>query len=104
MDERRNETTDESAIRSLIEGIDAYKQTWDKFFSWSRYPVAFDIREMKVTAGRDVAFVAALMHCAGTEANGDDIELDFRLTIGLRRQVDGRWMVTHEHHSIPAAG
>jgi uncharacterized protein (TIGR02246 family) len=83
-------------------GIDAYRASWDLFFSWSHHPVVFDIKEMTVTAGEDVAFVAALMRCAGTESNGEDIELDFRLTIGLRR-IDGNWIITHEHHSLPAA-
>jgi ketosteroid isomerase-like protein len=27
--------------------------------------------------------------------------LDFRLTVGLRK-IDGRWVITHEHHSVPA--
>jgi uncharacterized protein (TIGR02246 family) len=83
-------------------GIDAYRATWDLFFSWSHDPVVFDIEEMTVTAGEDVAFVVALMRCAGTESNGEDIELDFRLTIGLQK-IDGHWIITHEHHSLPAA-
>jgi ketosteroid isomerase-like protein len=32
---------------------------------------------------------------------GEDIELDFRLTIDLRK-IDNQWIVLHEHHSIPA--
>ena len=83
------------------EGIDAYRQTWDLFFSWSRDPVKFDIVDLRVTAGADVAFAAALMQCAGRETSGEEIELDFRLTVGLRK-LGGRWVVTHEHHSIPA--
>jgi uncharacterized protein (TIGR02246 family) len=82
-------------------GIDAYRRTWDMFFSWSHRPVKFDISEMTVTAGADVAFVAAVMRCAGREAGGEDIELEFRLTVGLQK-IDGQWVVTHEHHSIPA--
>jgi ketosteroid isomerase-like protein len=57
---------------------------------------------MNVTAGSEVAFVTALMRCAGTEANGQESELDFRLTIGLCK-IEDRWIVTHEHHSIPAS-
>jgi len=83
-------------------GIEAYKKTWDLFFSWARDPVVFDISEIDITAGDDVAFVTALMRCAGTETNGQAIELDFRLTIGLRK-IDSQWIVVHEHHSIPAA-
>jgi ketosteroid isomerase-like protein len=135
MSANNNRTTDEAAIRELIEswakavrtkkingilanhspeilmfdvpppiqskGIEAYKKTWDLFFSWSHNPVVFDISEMNITAGNDVAFVTALMRCAGTEANGERIELEFRLTIGLRR-IGGQWIIMHEHHSIPA--
>ncbi len=56
---------------------------------------------MKVTAGEDVAFVTALMRCVPTEANGERIELDFRLTTGLQK-IAGHWTVMHEHHSISA--
>ena len=83
-------------------GIDAYRKTWGLFFSWSNDPVVFAFNEMHITAGTDVAFVAALMRCAGTEKNGERIELEFRLTIGLRK-IGGQWMVTHEHHSIPSS-
>jgi uncharacterized protein (TIGR02246 family) len=83
-------------------GIEAYRKTWDLFFSWADEPVVFDIKEMDVTAGNDVAFVTALMRCAGTEKSGERLKLDFRLTIGLQK-IGGQWMVLHEHHSIPAS-
>ena len=86
---------------SQSKGIEAYKKTWDFFFAWARDSGVFDIKELDVTAGDEVAFATALMRCAGTEVNGDKLELDFRLTVGLRK-IDGRWTVTHEHHSIPA--
>lgn len=82
-------------------GIDAYRKTWDPFFAWSDEPVVFDIDEMQVTAGDDVAFVVALMRCAGTEKSGERIKLEFRLTVGLRK-LGGQWTVVHEHHSVPA--
>lgn len=83
-------------------GLEAYAKTWDLFFSWSDDPVIFDIKSMDITAGSDVAFVTALMRCAGTEKSGERIELEFRLTIGLRK-IGQQWMVLHEHHSIPAS-
>jgi uncharacterized protein (TIGR02246 family) len=82
-------------------GIDAYRKTWDLFFSWSSEPVPFDVREMSVTAGSDVAFIVATMRCAGPGADGKSEALDFRLTVGLRK-IEGRWTITHEHHSVPA--
>ena len=83
-------------------GMEAYKKTWDVFFAWFQDSGVFDISELNITAGDDVAFATALMRCAGTESNGDIIELDFRLTICFRK-IDERWTVMHEHHSVPAS-
>ena len=82
-------------------GIEAYKKTWDLFFSCSNSPTPFEITEMSITAGKDVAFVVATMRCAEQGDNGEYKALDFRLTIGLRK-IDSQWTITHEHHSIPA--
>lgn len=81
-------------------GIDGYRNTWNTFYSSVTDPVMFDIREMEVTAGADVAFVAAFMRCRYLE-NGTPVDLDFRLTAGLRK-INGQWTITHEHHSVPA--
>lgn len=83
-------------------GIEAYERTWNVFFAWSDEPVVFDVLEMNVTAGRDVAFVAAIARCAGSNRGVQHSELKFRLTIGLQR-VGSDWVVLHEHHSIPAS-
>ena len=82
-------------------GLDEYRRTWDTFFAWARDLGVFNIDELQVTAGTDVAFAAALMRCAGIENDGRRTDLRFRLTVGLRR-IDGEWTITHEHHSIPA--
>ena len=81
-------------------GLEEYRRTWDLFFSTSKDPVVFDFDDMEITAGRDVAFVTARMHCEPTEA-GKRARLDFRLTVGLRKDAGG-WVITHEHHSLPA--
>jgi ketosteroid isomerase-like protein len=83
-----------------IRGIDAYRQSWPPFFEWQRKGAIFEIVELDVTAGADVAFAYALLRCgrpAEFEANPDN---RLRLTIGLRK-VNGRWTVVHEHHSFP---
>jgi hypothetical protein len=52
-----------------------------------------------VTAGPDVAFAWALLNCATHEQQLATPELRLRLTIGLEKR-DGRWVITHEHHSF----
>ena len=82
-------------------GHDAYKKTWDLFFSWSSDPVRFEIQQMDVTARADVAFAVATMDCAAPDSDGTPEPLDFRLTVCLKK-IDGRWVIAHEHHSVPA--
>jgi len=82
-------------------GIEAYRKTWDVFFNWFQDSGVFNIEEMNITTGQDVAFVTALMRCAGTEPTGERTELPFRLTVDLKK-INGRWTVMHEHHSVPA--
>jgi uncharacterized protein (TIGR02246 family) len=85
----------------LSRGLDAYTATWETFFSCAEKPVAFDFHDVKITAGKDVAFATATGRCASVDPNGKREELEFRLTMGLRK-IDGRWRVVHEHHSLPA--
>ena len=83
-----------------VRGIAAYRDTWPPFFAWQATGASFEITELTVTAGDDVAFAHALLRC-GTAADLDaHPDHRLRLTIGLRK-VDGRWVVTHEHHSFP---
>jgi uncharacterized protein (TIGR02246 family) len=82
-------------------GIDAYRKTWDMFFSWTSDPIPFDVTDMNITAGNDVAFVVAAMACAEPGSDGKPKPLDFRLTVGLRK-IGGQWTIMHEHHSVPA--
>ncbi len=79
-------------------GIDAYRKTWDVFYRWFGDAGVFDLSELTITAGEDVAFAHGLIRCAGRDAN----ELAVRLTVGCRK-IDGQWTVTHEHHSEPSS-
>jgi uncharacterized protein (TIGR02246 family) len=81
-------------------GIDAYRKTWDLFFGCRQPSQAFDIEELAITAGQDVAFAVAIMRCV-TSHPSEQSGLLFRLTIGLSK-VDGEWRIAHEHHSVPA--
>jgi uncharacterized protein (TIGR02246 family) len=82
-----------------VRGIAAYRDTWPPFFEWQRQGALFEIVELDVTAGDDVAFAYALLRCGMPAELEADPENRLRLTVGLRKR-DGRWVVTHEHHSF----
>lgn len=73
-------------------GMAAYRMTWDLFFQYgpSGKP-AFDIVELDVTVGGDVAYAHGILSL-------NDSQL--RLTVGLRREAN-QWRIAHEHHSFP---
>src|SRR5665213_2686889 len=81
-------------------GMDAYRKTWDIFYKYCK-PGVFDIQQLKVVAGEDVAFCIATMKCMDKSGTADYVPLDFRLTVGLKK-INGQWQIVHEHHSIPA--
>ena len=83
-----------------VRGIAAYRDTWPPFFEWQRSGGSFELTELEVTVGDDVAFAWALLRCGTTEDLARDPTFRLRLTLGLRK-VGDRWVVTHEHHSFP---
>jgi uncharacterized protein (TIGR02246 family) len=83
-----------------VRGIDAYRETWPGFFGWQASGAVFEIESLAVTAGADVAFAFALLRCGTAAELEREPEQRLRLTVGLRK-LDGRWTVTHEHHSFP---
>ncbi|MEU2614872.1 SgcJ/EcaC family oxidoreductase [Micromonospora sp. NPDC007271] len=83
-----------------VRGLDAYRETWPPFFRWQAQGASFEIESLDITAGRDVAFAYALLRCGTPDEFARDPDTRLRLTLGLRKQ-DGRWFVTHEHHSFP---
>jgi ketosteroid isomerase-like protein len=81
-------------------GLDAYMATWDTFFAWQAKPVQFDLHDIVITAGENVAFATATGQCCDL-SSGEKVDLRFRLTMGFRKH-NGRWRIVHEHHSLPA--
>ena len=84
-----------------VRGIDAYQQTWPGFFQWQAGGASFEIVQLDVVAGADVAYAYALLRCGTPQELADHPEQRLRLTLGLRKD-QGAWVVAHEHHSFAA--
>jgi len=85
-----------------VRGLAAYRDTWPPFFTWQQSGACFELQSLDVTAGSDVAFAYALLRCDTEEGLAQNPENRLRMTMGLRKE-DGRWVVSHEHHSFPDA-
>jgi ketosteroid isomerase-like protein len=55
---------------------------------------------LSIITGDDVAFSTSLNHISGTRTSGEENEVWVRATVCFRK-IGGKWMVTHEHFSVP---
>lgn len=74
-------------------GLEGWFATWDG-------PIGLKLKDLKITAGDDVAFASCLAHMTGRKTDGEAVDLWHRTTFGLRR-VRGAWKIVHEHSSVP---
>jgi uncharacterized protein (TIGR02246 family) len=81
-------------------GTEAYRRVWERCFDWFEAPIGVEIRDLSITAGNDVAFSHSLIHLNETFKNGQRLDFWMRGTTCFRK-FNGRWMITHEHLSIP---
>lgn len=82
------------------EGAEAYKKPWRELFELYQDGLQYEVRDLSVTAGDDVAFSHSLNHLVGTMKNGRKTELWLRWTAGYRR-VQGKWLIAHLQASVP---
>lgn len=77
-------------------GKDGVKQWFDTF----QGPIGYEIRDLRITAGDDVAFCHSLNRISGTRGDGEETDIWVRETLGLRK-IDGEWRIAHQHQSVP---
>ena len=83
-----------------IIGSKATRKRAEEWVSSFRAPIGYVTRDLAITAGHDVAFSHSLNQVKGTTKDGNLVDMWIRATIGFRK-VEGQWLVTHEHISVP---
>jgi PhnB protein len=74
-------------------GLKAWFDTWDG-------PFDYEMRDLKIVAGDEVAFAHGLAHMTGRKTDGEQVDLWFRQSVGLKL-LRGAWKIVHEHDSVP---
>lgn len=89
------------AIAQLqFKGADAYRKHWESCMTMCAGPMIFELHDLQITAGDDLAFVHGLNRCGGTGPDGKEMSGWMRMTTCFRKQHD-KWRVVHEHFSAP---
>ena len=81
-------------------GSDAERKRAQEWFSSFQGPIGYEIRDLSISAGDDVAFSHCLNRYSGTTTDGGELGMWVRATTCYRK-INGEWMITHEHQSVP---
>jgi uncharacterized protein (TIGR02246 family) len=81
-------------------GAEAKREQWVAAFAAFQPPLGYEIRDLTVTVGDDVAFGHSLNQISGTLQNGNRTDLWLRWTVGLRK-IEGNWLIVHDQVSVP---
>ena len=81
-------------------GLDAAKKRAEDWFSTFEGPISYEIKDLIITTGANVAFAHGLSHVSATKKDGIQLDMWWRTTICFRKIYE-QWMVTHEHNSVP---
>lgn len=81
-------------------GVAAYRASWDDWQPDTQGEGQFDLEDIEITAGVDVAFAHCFIRCGGELPDGKRFDDLVRATFCLRK-VSGHWKVAHQHISKP---
>jgi len=81
------------------EGVVAYRRIVEWWFSTIEGPVTYELKDVHMAVGENVAFVRSLNHIGFRAHDGTDHDNWVRCTLGLRK-LGGKWKVLHQHYSV----
>jgi ketosteroid isomerase-like protein len=81
-------------------GVEAKLRNWAKVFTFFR-DVDYEVRDLAVTVGDDVAFGHAFGRLSGTLRDGTATSGMWVRGTFCFRKLDGNWLIVHDQASVP---
>jgi uncharacterized protein (TIGR02246 family) len=81
-------------------GVEAKLKNWAKVFTLFQ-DVDYEVRDLTVTVGDDVAFGHAFGRLSGTLKNGTATNGMWVRGTFCFRKLDGKWLIVHDQASVP---
>lgn len=81
-------------------GAEAQWKNWADVFAAYERPIGYEIRDLTIAVGGDVAFGHSLNRISGTLKNGSKTDYWVRWTPCFRK-IDGEWLIVHHQASVP---
>jgi ketosteroid isomerase-like protein len=81
-------------------GADEYRKDYASIFAQLKGPLKMGVPQIHIEQSGDVAFAFGLERLRATTNDGTPVDMWLRFTDGWKRE-NGRWLVVHEHVSVP---
>lgn len=81
-------------------GAEAYRKPWQELFASYQSMIHYEVRDLSIAAGDDVAFSQSLARISGTLKSGKKTDLWLRWT-ACYRKTNGKWLIVNTHVSVP---
>ena len=81
-------------------GWDDYRNDWQGWLGNLAGPISYTVDDLHVVVDGTLAYGTSVQRGAWTEASGAPFRITLRVT-DVYRKIDGRWLVVHEHISVP---
>jgi uncharacterized protein (TIGR02246 family) len=81
-------------------GAEAQWKNWADVFAAYQPPLGYEVRDLTITVGGDVAFAHTLNRISGTLRSGRRSDYWVRWTPCFRK-LDGEWRIVHHQASVP---
>lgn len=89
------------AIAQLqFKGVIAYRKHWETCMTMCTGAMIFELHDLQIKVGDDLAFVHGLNRCGGSGPDGKEMTGWMRMTACWCKH-QGKWQVVHEHFSAP---
>jgi ketosteroid isomerase-like protein len=90
----------EAGLAMAFDGAQTWRQNWVTFFAMFADDLVISIEDLTVYQKGDLATVYGLTRLEGTIEGGPYVDMWVRET-NLLQRIDGRWLVVHDHVSVP---
>jgi ketosteroid isomerase-like protein len=81
-------------------GGETFSKRWQELFESYQSPIDYEVRDLSITAGADVAFSQSLDRVSGTTKNGQKTDR-WLLWTACYSKTNGKWLIVHEQVSVP---
>ncbi len=91
----------DAASELRFQGKEAYRKQWEDCMTLCPGPMIFEVHDLNVTAGEEVAFAFFLTRCGGIDTETGEEKASWLRGTACYRKTGGRWLIAHEHFSAP---